>query len=51
MKIIINLPEYIYNDIKINPEKFVHDYSKRIAEAIINGTTKTNIKNRKENLL
>lgn len=46
MKIIINLPEYIYNDIKINPEKFVHDYSKRIAEAIINGT----IKNKNEHL-
>lgn len=38
MDLIINIPEHIYRDIKLNPYKFIIDYSERIADEIVNGT-------------
>ena len=37
MKVIIDIPEYIYEAIKLNPYKFILDYSDRIADEILNG--------------
>lgn len=37
MKIVIDIPEYIYKSIKLNPYKFILDYSDRIADEILNG--------------